>query len=107
MPGKPSEMPVTTYGSTSRLEVAWRAETVWTGAALSEAGEATEVMGAQDGGGAVTQRFKSPAVMAAEASYSASVVASAAMVATTLCTCWEERPSPSVSETCPWQKEAG
>ena len=48
---------------------------------------ATEVMGAQAEGGAVTQRFKSPAVVAEDGSYSASVVASEAMVATTLCTC--------------------
>ncbi len=64
-------------------------------------------MGVHEGGGARTQRLRSPAVTAATPSNSGSIWASEAMVAATLCTCWAVRPRPPTNATCPWQNEAG
>ena len=73
IPGKPSEIPVTTYGSTSRREVAWRAPTVCIGAVLNDEGAETVAMGVHEEGGARTQRLRSPAVTAADPSNSGSI----------------------------------
>ena len=77
---------MTTYGSTSRVEVGWSADTVCTATALSEGGAVTVAIGLQVAGGSRTQRVRSPAVTADAPSNSGSVVDSEAMVATTCCT---------------------
>ncbi len=86
IPGRPREIPVTTYGSTSRREAGCKAATVCTGTDFRERGAVTVAIGLHEVGGLRTQRLRSPAVLADEPSYSGSVSASAAMVETTCCT---------------------